>query len=66
MERIPEEEEFGDTDDATSSVEDPGESSHRSLSAHTHHSPSVPPSHIHRRSLPRSPAHTRSNGKAKR
>ena len=72
-ERIPEEEEgFRVTDDATSSGEDPGEPSHRSLSdmfatAHIH-SRSVPPAPTYTRfrSLPPSPARTRSYGKAKK
>ena len=79
VERIPEEEGeeeegSGDTYDTTSSVEDPGESSHTSLSdmlssAHTP-SHSVSPSHSHTRfrslSPPPSPARTRSHGKAKK
>ena len=74
VERIQEEEGSGDTDDATSSVEDPGEPSHTSLSdmfssVHTH-SLSVPLSLIHSRfpslSPTPSPAHTRSHGKAKK
>ena len=59
-ERIPEEEEgFWGTDDATSSVEDPGVSSHRSLSdmLSSTRSPSVPP-------LLPSPVHTHFHGKA--
>ena len=61
---IPEEGKEGsrDTDDATSSVEDPAEPSHRSISV----APS--PSHTRFRTLspPPSPARTRSHGKAKR
>ena len=69
-ERIPEESEDGDDID-TASVENPGESSHRSLSdmfssAHTRRSRSVPSSPTRSRILPPSPAPTHSHGKAKK
>ena len=64
-ERIPQEsEDDRDSDDTTSSVEDPGESSHRSLSDML--SSAYTRSRLLSLSPPPSPARTRSHGKARK